>query len=162
MTAFLDPTIKQLMPDPDVLTDMPAAADRIADAVVRGEQVAIFGDYDVDGARRPLLVATFLRVAGLDPQGLHPGPHLRGLWTERRRRSARSRGRAQRCSSPSIAAPPASSRSPRPRRLGLDTVVIDHHQADEALPEAKAIVNPNRLDDLSGLGHLAAVGLASS
>ncbi len=159
VTAFLDPTIKQLMPDPDVLTDMPAAAGRMADAVVRGERVAIFGDYDVDGATSAAVVATFLRVAGLDPKVYIPdrifegyGPNVEAI------RTLAGQGATLLitvdCGTTSIE-PLAEA-----KRLGLDTVVIDHHQADEALPEAKAIVNPNRLDDLSGLGHLAAVGLA--
>src|SRR5215469_14669731 len=65
--AFLDPTIKRTMPDPDVLTAMPQAAARIADAVQRGETIAIFGDYDVDGATSAALLARFLRHAGSDP-----------------------------------------------------------------------------------------------
>src|SRR5215472_14480398 len=59
--AFLDPAIKRMMPDPNVLTAMPEAATRIADAIVRGETVAIFGDYDVDGATSAALLARFLR-----------------------------------------------------------------------------------------------------
>ena len=65
--AFLDPTIKRSMPDPNVLTAMPEAAERIAAAVTRGESVAIFGDYDVDGATSSALLARFLRHCGLDP-----------------------------------------------------------------------------------------------
>ncbi|MFL5096920.1 MAG: DHH family phosphoesterase, partial [Xanthobacteraceae bacterium] len=65
--SFLDPTVRRLMPDPDSLIDMAAAAARIADAVVRGEQVAIFGDYDVDGATSAATLARFLRLAGVDP-----------------------------------------------------------------------------------------------
>jgi single-stranded-DNA-specific exonuclease len=65
--AFLDPTIKRSMPDPDVLTAMPAAAARIADAIQRGETIAIFGDYDVDGATSAALLARFLRHAGIEP-----------------------------------------------------------------------------------------------
>src|SRR5271155_5578679 len=65
--AFLDPTVKRLMPDPYVLTAMAAGAERIADAVVRGECVAIFGDYDVDGATSSALLARFLRRGGIEP-----------------------------------------------------------------------------------------------
>src|ERR1700731_3453334 len=65
--AFLDPTIKRSMPDPHVLTAMPEAAARIADAVQRGETIAIFGDYDVDGATSSALLARFLRQAGNEP-----------------------------------------------------------------------------------------------
>ena len=64
---FLDPTVRRLMPDPDVLTDMPKAAARIADAIERREKIAIFGDYDVDGATSAAVLAKFLRHAGSDP-----------------------------------------------------------------------------------------------
>ncbi|MGA8800019.1 MAG: single-stranded-DNA-specific exonuclease RecJ, partial [Pseudolabrys sp.] len=65
--SFLDPTIKHLMPDQYKLTDMEAASTRIADAAIRGESIAIFGDYDVDGATASALLCRFLRHCGLDP-----------------------------------------------------------------------------------------------
>ncbi len=156
--AFLDPTIRRLMPDPDVVTDMKAAATRIADAVVAGERIAIFGDYDVDGATSAALLKGFLRIAGLDPLIHIPdrvfegyGPNIEAI------RSLAGRGArllvTVDCGATSIE-PLAEA-----RRLGLDTVVIDHHQAGEELPAAVAVVDPNRSDDLSGLGYLAAVGL---
>ena len=80
--AFLDPTIKRSMPDPNVLTAMPEAAARIADAIVRGESVAIFGDYDVDGATSAALLARFLRHAGIDPIDPHSRPPVRRLRPE--------------------------------------------------------------------------------
>jgi single-stranded-DNA-specific exonuclease len=156
--AFLDPTIKRSMPDPHVLTAMPEAAARIADAIGRGETVAIFGDYDVDGATSAALLARFLRHAGVEPLIHIPdrlfegyGPNVEAV------RALAARGATLLvtvdCGTTSIE-PLAQARA-----LGVDVVVIDHHQADEALPPAVAIVNPNRRDDLSGLGHLAAVGL---
>ncbi|GIK78927.1 MAG: single-stranded-DNA-specific exonuclease RecJ [Pseudorhodoplanes sp.] len=156
--AFLDPTVKALMPDPAVLTAMEAAAARLADAVARSETVAIFGDYDVDGATASALLARFLRHAGLAPLIHIPdrlfegyGPNVDAI------RALSERGATLLvtvdCGTTSIA-PLAEA-----RRLGMDVLVIDHHQCDAALPEATAIVNPNRPDDLSGLGHLAAVGL---
>ena len=156
--AFLDPTIKRSMPDPHVLTAMPEAAERIADAVQRGETIAIFGDYDVDGATSSALLARFLRQAGSDPLIHIPdrlfegyGPNVEAV------RALAARGATLLvtvdCGTTSIE-PLAQART-----LGVDVVVIDHHQADEELPPAVAIVNPNRRDDLSGLGHLAAVGL---
>src|SRR5579864_6513530 len=157
--AFLDPTIKRSMPDPNVLTAMPEAAARIADAVTRGESVAIFGDYDVDGATSAALLARFLRHGGLEPIIHIPdrlfegyGPNVEAV------RALAARGATLLvtvdCGTTSIE--PLSEA----KALGMDVVVIDHHQADEALPPAAAIVNPNRRDDISGLGHLAAVGLA--
>src|SRR6478735_8298024 len=65
--GFLDPTVRRLMPDPHVVTAMEQAAARIADAMVRGDQVAIFGDYDVDGATASALLARFVNAGGIDP-----------------------------------------------------------------------------------------------
>ncbi|MGC1779810.1 MAG: single-stranded-DNA-specific exonuclease RecJ [Xanthobacteraceae bacterium] len=156
--AFLDPTIKHSMPDPLVLTAMREAAERIADAVIRAEPVAIFGDYDVDGATSAALLARYLRQCGIEPIIHIPdrlfegyGPNVEAV------RALAERGATLLvcvdCGTTSIE-PLAEA-----KKLGFDTVVIDHHQADEELPPAVAIVNPNRRDDLSGLGHLAAVGL---
>ena len=156
--AFLDPTVKRSMPDPHVLTAMREAAERIADAAARKESVAIFGDYDVDGATSAALLARYLRQCGIEPIIHIPdrlfegyGPNVEAV------RTLAQRGATLLvcvdCGTTSIE-PLAEA-----KKLGLDVVVIDHHQADEALPPAVAIVNPNRRDDLSGLGHLAAVGL---
>jgi single-stranded-DNA-specific exonuclease len=156
--AFLDPAIKRSMPDPNVLTAMPEAAARIADAVTRGESIAIFGDYDVDGATSAAVLARFLRQGGIEPIIHIPdrlfegyGPNVEAV------RALAARGATLLvtvdCGTTSIE--PLSEA----KAFGMDVVVIDHHQADEALPPALAIVNPNRRDDLSGLGYLAAVGL---
>ena len=158
VAAYLDPSIRTLMSDPHVLTDMQAAAARLTHAVIRGESVAIFGDYDVDGATASALLARYLRHCGLDPIVHIPdrifegyGPNVDAI------RSFAERGVkllvTVDCGTTSIE-PLTEAKT-----LGLDVVVIDHHQADEELPPAAAIVNPNRADDLSGLGHLAAVGL---
>ena len=156
--AFLDPTIKGSMPDPHVLTAMKEASERIADAVTRGETVAIFGDYDVDGATSSAVLTRYLRQCGIEPIIHIPdrlfegyGPNIEAV------RALAERGAkllvCVDCGTTSI------EPLQEAKKLGLDTVVIDHHQADEELPPATAIVNPNRRDDLSGLGHLAAVGL---
>jgi single-stranded-DNA-specific exonuclease len=155
---FLDPTVKRLMPDPDVLTDMPKAVVRIADAIERHEPIAIFGDYDVDGATSAAVLAKFLRHAGCDPLIHIPDRIFEGYGpnTEAIRALADKGARllvTVDCGTTSIE--PLA----RAREMGLDVVVIDHHQADETLPAVEALVNPNRLDDLSGLNHLAACGL---
>lgn len=155
---FLDPTIRKLMPDPFTVTQMETAAHRIADAVARREKIAIFGDYDVDGATSSALLAWHLRHCGLDPLIHIPdrifegyGPNVEAI------RSLAGNGAklliTVDCGTTSIE-PLAEA-----KRLGMDVVVIDHHQCGDELPVVDALVNPNRLDDLSGLGHLAAVGL---
>jgi single-stranded-DNA-specific exonuclease len=158
VAEFLDPTVRRLMPDPDVLTDMAKAAARIADAVERREVIAIFGDYDVDGATSAAVLATFLRHGGIEPLIHIPDRLFEGYGpnTEAVRALAEKGARllvTVDCGTTSIA-PLAEA-----KKLGLDVVTIDHHQTDAALPPVDALVNPNRQDDLSGLNHLAAVGL---
>ncbi|QRM31533.1 single-stranded-DNA-specific exonuclease RecJ [Microvirga sp. VF16] len=156
--GFLNPRLRDLMPDPHGLTDMEVAASRLADAVLRNEKVAIFGDYDVDGACSAALLAEYLRSCGLDyaihiPDRITEGygPNVDAI------RSLKEQGAdllvTVDCGTASIE-PLAEA-----KRLGLDPIVLDHHQAPEQLPEALAIVNPNRQDDLSGLGHLCAAGV---
>src|SRR5258708_6114034 len=153
---FLDPTIRKLMPDPYSVTQMEAAAKRIADAAIRKEKVAIFGDYDVDGATSAALLTWHLRHCGLDPLIHIPdrifegyGPNIEAV------RMLAGQGATL------LVTVDWSTTSFQPlaeaRRLGMSLVVIDHHQCGDALPIVDALVNPNRPDDLSGLGHLAAV-----
>ncbi len=156
--AFLEPTIRDAMPDPSVLTDMDRAVERLAKAVLTGEQVAIFGDYDVDGATSSAVLALFLRAAGLDPFLHIPdrifegyGPNAEAL------RQLAGRGATL------LVTLDCGTTSHQilgdAGALGLDVVVCDHHQADETLPAVEAVVNPNRQDDLSGLGQLCAAGV---
>ncbi len=156
--AFLAPSLKALMPDPSVMTDMEAAAARIADAIMAGEPIAVFGDYDVDGASSSALLARFLRHQGVSPtvyipdrlfEGYGPNPEaLRKLAGEGARLIV-----TVDCGSTSFEALDEA------RTLGVDIVVIDHHELGTERPPARALVNPNRQDDLSGLGFLAAVGV---
>jgi single-stranded-DNA-specific exonuclease len=156
--AFLEPTIRDSMPDPSTLADMDRAVERLAKAVIDGESVAIFGDYDVDGATSSALLTLFLRQAGLDPAVHIPdriyegyGPNLAAI------RDLAGAGATLLvtldCGTTSHEVLAGAG------GLGLDVVVCDHHQADETLPAVEALVNPNRLDDLSGLGHLCAAGV---
>lgn len=156
--AWLDPTVKRLLPDPDTLTDMGPCVARLADAVTKGEKVAVFGDYDVDGATSTALLVEVLRAGGLDPAFHIPdrifegyGPNIPAI--EALAAAGATLLVTVDCGTMSF------EPFARARELGLDVVVIDHHQAGETLPEVAALVNPNRIDDLSGLGHLCAVGL---
>ncbi|HUG62117.1 MAG TPA: single-stranded-DNA-specific exonuclease RecJ [Methylomirabilota bacterium] len=156
--AYLDPTLKSLMPDPSVLTDMDAAADRLADAVERGEAVAIFGDYDVDGATSSALLGRVLRACGLDPVIYIPDRLVDGYGPNPRVIADLAAAGARLlvtldCGTHSFEAFETAAKA------GLDVVTVDHHQAGVELPSVRALVNPNRQDDLSGLGHLAAVGV---
>ena len=155
---FLDPSLKTLLPDPLRLQDMERSAARLAQAIQAGEPIAVFGDYDVDGACSVALLERFLQAHGRTcttyipdrlTEGYGPSPEaLSGLVEEGARLIL-----TVDCGTTSeraIAAANASS---------AEVIVIDHHQADEALPPAFAVVNPNRQDDLSGQGHLAAAGV---
>ncbi len=156
--SFLSPTLKELMPDPSVLTDMDKAAERIADAVMAGEAVTIFGDYDVDGASSSALLARFLRHQGLEARIYIPDRIFEGYGpnVEAMKALAKAGTRLLVCVDCGSASIEALEKA---QELGVDVVVLDHHEVGVALPPAVAIVNPNRQDDLSGLGYLAAVGV---
>ena len=159
VARHLEPTLRELMPDPFTLRDMEAATARLARAVQRGERVAIFGDYDVDGAASAALLSEYLEACGC--------PTIDPYSRSRRRRlrpQQRGDGRLRRAKGASLVVTVdcgAVSHEPiaEAKRLGLDVVVFDHHQAPEKLPDALAVVDPNRQDDLSGLGYLCAAGV---
>jgi single-stranded-DNA-specific exonuclease len=155
---FLDPTIRELLPDPASLTDMDAAAARLADAIARCERVAIFGDYDVDGACSSALLSRYLTALGIANEIYIPDRIFEGYGPNPdAMRDLVSRGAklivTVDCGTNSGAAIDAA------REAGADVVVLDHHQVAGPLPRAVAIVNPNREDDLSGQGHLCAAGV---
>ncbi|MEP4031997.1 single-stranded-DNA-specific exonuclease RecJ [Roseibium polysiphoniae] len=155
---FLSPSLKTLMPDPSRLVAMDEAVMRVADAVEKGTRIAIFGDYDVDGATSSAVLAKYLRWVGLDPVIHIPDRIIEGYGPNGPAIEALRQGGAELlitvdCGSTSFEAFEVA------RKVGLDVVVIDHHQVGETLPAVEALVNPNRQDDLSGQGHLAAVGV---
>ncbi len=155
---FLDPTIRDLLPDPASLTDMEQAASRIADAIVRKEKVAIFGDYDVDGAASSALLKRFLMHFGVESEIYIPDRIFEGYGPNPdAMRELVARGASLivtvDCGTNSATSIEAA------KEAGADVVVIDHHQVGGALPRGVAVVNPNRDDDLSGQGHLCAAGV---
>ncbi|MGZ5849356.1 MAG: single-stranded-DNA-specific exonuclease RecJ [Methyloceanibacter sp.] len=155
---FLDPSIRDLLPEPASLQDMQKAAERFARAIRDKESMAVFGDYDVDGAASVALIERFLRDHALGcatyiperlTEGYGPTPAaLAGLAGE-----GASLILTVDCGTAADAAVAAANAA------GAEVIVIDHHQADEALPPAYAVLNPNRQDDLSGQGYLAAAGV---
>lgn len=157
--SFLQPSLRHSLPDPSVLADMDKAAERLAAAVMDGEPIAIFGDYDVDGATSAAVLVRYLRAVGRDARIYVPdreregyGPNAAAL-TRLRDEGARVVVTVD-CGILAFDALASAADG------GLDVLVIDHHQAEPRLPMARAVVNPNRLDDESSLGGLAAVGLA--
>ena len=155
---FLNPTLRELMPDPLSLTDMDKAVTRLQAAIENRERAAVFGDYDVDGATSSALLIRFFRAIGLDLTSYIPdrmkegyGPNAEAL----RKLADDGVTLVITVDCGITAYEPLASASSN----GLDVIVVDHHKADEQLPEAAAIVNPNRLDDTSGQGQLAAIGV---
>ena len=135
------------------MRDMEAATDRLRRAVERGERVAIFGDYDVDGACSAALLAEFLTACGCETI-----VHIPDRVTEGYGPNAEAMAGFAAKGARLVVTVDCGAVSHEPfaqaERLGLDVIVFDHHQAPEALPRALALVDPNRQDDLSGLGHL--------
>ena len=158
VARHLEPTLRDLMPDPRTLSDMGAATERLARAVENREFVAIFGDYDVDGACSAAILSetleewgcrTLIRIPDRVTEGY--GPNV-AVMREFREAGATLVVTVD-CGAVSFE-PFAEA-----AKLGLDVVVFDHHQAPEVLPPALALVDPNRQDDLSGLNALCATGV---
>lgn len=157
--AYLNPTLRSHLPDPFHLRDMEKAANRIADEVMmQSSAIAIFGDYDVDGATSSALLVRYFRALGIDPMVHIPdrmkegyGPNTPALLSlkERGARLVITVDCGQLAFEPIAAA----------TKAGLDVVVADHHKGDATLPNAFAVVNPNRLDEESPHRQLAAVGV---
>ena len=158
LPGYLDPRLRDLMPDPFVMTAMEPAALKIVGAIERDEIIAIFGDYDVDGATSAALLAGFL-----DKAGARRLIHIPDRLTEGYGPNVEAVATLVAAGAQLLVTVDCGTTGHEPireaARLGVPTVVLDHHQAPEELPEAYAIVNPNRLDDLSGLGHLCAAGV---
>jgi single-stranded-DNA-specific exonuclease len=155
---FLNPTLKDLMPDPAVLAGMNEAVTRAVQAIENRESIVVFGDYDVDGATSSALLVLFFRALGVDAGSYIPdrvkegyGPNEAALLLLR----AQGASVVITVDCGITAFGPLSAASD----AGLDVIVVDHHKAEADLPVASAVINPNRLDDTSGQGHLAAVGV---
>ncbi|MBU1305820.1 MAG: single-stranded-DNA-specific exonuclease RecJ, partial [Alphaproteobacteria bacterium] len=156
--SYLEPTIRGLMPDPSTLSAMDALADRLAKAITDSEAIALFGDYDVDGASSCALMARYLRHFGIVPQVHIPDRIFEGYGP-----NIAAMDKLIDAGASLIITLDCGTTSEKPiahaRSRGADVLVIDHHLADHALPDATALVNPNRPDDISGLGYLCAAGV---
>ena len=149
--SFLEPTLRQLMPPAAAMMDVDAGAERLADAVMAGEAVGLIGDYDVDGMTSAALMVDFLSAAGVAPRVHIPhrvdegyGPSV----------SAEEDHKAAGVKLLITLDCGVMAHDPllKAHELGMDTVIVDHHQAGHELPQAHAVINPNRLDDTSGQG----------
>lgn len=156
---FLNPTLRNALPDPSHLLDMDKAAKRVADAITGKEKIAVFGDYDVDGATSSALLARYFKSLLINPVIYIPDRMIEGYGPNSKallelKRQGVSLAITVDCGT--LAFEPLAAA----KEAGLDVIVIDHHLGEARKPEAVAIVNPNRLDETSGHGQLAAVGVA--
>ncbi len=156
---FLNPSLKSMMPDPSHLLDMDKAVDRIVQAIQNSEKIAVFGDYDVDGATSSAVLFRFFKSIGIElriyipdrvEEGYGPNPQA----FDKLKSEGISVVVTVDCGTTSHAAIDHAN------SIGLDIIVIDHHDSEATLPEAFAVVNPNRQDETSPLKTLAAVGLS--
>ncbi|SEO08146.1 single-stranded-DNA-specific exonuclease RecJ [Palleronia pelagia] len=153
--AYLAPSLRELLPDPRGLQDMGRAAGRLIRAVDRGERIAVFGDYDVDGACSSALLILWLRQMGRDATLYIPdridegyGPNVPAMADLAARHDVIVCVDCGTLSHEAIAA-----------AEGADVIVLDHHMGAETLPPAMAVVNPNRMDEDRSLGHLCAAAV---
>jgi len=156
---FLSPTLKDLLPDPSRFVDMDKAAKRLADALTTDEKIALFADYDVDGATSSSVLARFLRHAGAEPEVYIPDRIKEGYGPTAQAMQKLADGGAKvvvalDCGTTAFDSLRAG------KDAGLDIVVIDHHEAETQLPDVHALVNPNRMDEDRVYGHLCTAGLA--
>jgi single-stranded-DNA-specific exonuclease len=158
LAGYLEPRLRDLMPDPSTLVAMDALVDRLAHAVRVGEKVAIFGDYDVDGACSSALLARYIGAAGALPRIYIPDRLIEGYGPNLDAISLLAGEGASLLVTVDCGTTSHEALA-HARRMGLDVLVLDHHQAPVTLPEVTALVNPNRQDDLSGLGGLCAAGV---
>ena len=160
--AHRAPSIRAFMPDPSIFRDMDRAAERLAAAVIAGEKVAVFGDYDVDGATSAALMIRLLRALGLDPVAYIPDRLMEGYGP-----SGEALVRLGAAGASLIVTVDCGAQAyealAMARDAGIDVIVVDHHKCAPELPAAYALVNPNRMDEADAAaahGHLAAVGVA--
>ena len=157
--AFLNPTLRGLMPQPSAIRDMEKGAERLADAVMAGDKIGIISDYDVDGVSSAAMLLLFLRAVGSDAAVHIPDRLTEGYGPSTAAVTALKEQGAKilvTLDCGVMAHDPLAHAA----GLGLTTIIVDHHQAGETLPEALAVINPNRQDDISGFGYLCAAGVA--
>ena len=157
-----NPALRSFLPDPSELRDMDAAAERLAQAVLTGETMTVYGDYDVDGATSAALLIRLLRTLGLEAQYYIPDRLLEGYGP-----SGGALVRLAEQGSSLIVTVDCGAMAHEALLMahdaGVDVIVVDHHKCSAELPKTAALVNPNRLDESevgAAHGHLAAVGVA--
>ena len=156
--SFLNPSIKNYLPNPDVLMDMKKSSLRSVQAVKDREKIGIFGDYDVDGASATALLANFFSSLGLDYEVYIPDRKKEGYGPSIEAFKKLIDNNVKLiftvdCGTLSFEAIDYA------KEKKIDVIVLDHHQSEIKLPNAYSIINPNRLDDKSQLNYLCAAGV---
>lgn len=155
---FYQPSLRASLPDPDEFLDMDKAVDRLVQAINKGEKVAVFGDYDVDGATSSALLVRYFRMIGLDMMVHIPDRNAEGYGP-----NTPALMKLHQAGAGVVITVDCGTLSYGPLEdafnAGLDMIVVDHHKAETTLPKAVAIVNPNRLDETGQYGQLAAAGV---
>ncbi len=162
LTRHRDPTIRGFMPDPSIFQDMERAAERLADAVQRQEQITVYGDYDVDGATSAALLIRLLGSLGLNAGYYIPDRLMEGYGPSGEALVRLGEGGSRLIVTVDCGAMAYDALS-QAKAAGIEVIVVDHHKCGTELPSAFALVNPNRLDEndeAASHGHLAAVGVA--
>ena len=159
MEKFLNPSIKEYMPNPSVLHDMDIAARLIADAVLSHKKIAIYGDYDVDGITSTAIFVKYLRALGCDVMWHLPTREGEGYGLNIAAVDDIARAGAQMMITVDCGIS-GNSEVAHARAIGMQVIITDHHSPDSVLPDADAVINPKRTDDTSGLSYLAGVGVA--
>ena len=156
--GFLTPRMRDSFPDPSSFTDMDKAAGLIWDAIEAGRRVALFADYDVDGASSAAQLARWLRAIDREPLIYIPDRIAEGYGP-----NAEAFAKLKADGAELVVTLDCGAAAREPLRaaaeLGLQVIVVDHHLMEGDLPPAAALINPNRPGDASGCGHLAAAGV---
>ncbi len=153
--AYLAPALRDLLPDPLSLRDMGTAAERFIEAFTKRQRIAVFGDYDVDGGASAALLLTWLRDMGQKATLYIPDRIDEGYGPN----DAAMAGLAAKHDLIICVDCGTLSHGPIAAAKGADVIVLDHHLGTETLPDAIAVVNPNRQDESGDLGHLCAAGV---
>ena len=156
--SFLNPSIKNLLPNPEIINDMQKSAKRASDAVSKKHKIGIFGDYDVDGAAATALLANYFSKINVPFEIYIPdrrkegyGPSIKSF-KELIDKGVKIIFTVD-CGTLSFEAIDYASKNK------IDVIVLDHHQSEINLPNAYSVVNPNRFDDKSNLKYLCAAGV---
>jgi single-stranded-DNA-specific exonuclease len=155
---FLQPSIKNILPNPYILKDMDTSIDRTEEAIINKEKIGIFGDYDVDGATSTAILGKYFDLLNISFEFYIPDRKTEGFGPNKKAFS-----RFADLGVNLIFTVDCGTLSFEPmefaKKKNIDVIILDHHQSEIKLPTAHSIVNPNRFDDKSELNYLCAAGV---